>query len=176
MKCMQVNETHTSWCDHANWSFFIIFLVPILSFYLWAFPASSLPGEPSHLHTGLATIQTPKGITLYAEIADTPQQRRKGLMFRHSLAPDHGMLFIFQDSAKWTFWMKNTKIPLDMVWIDKKGKIVDIHHAAPICERADDFCPRYTPRDDAMSVLEIRGGMAKNLGLKRGDILTLTMP
>ncbi|NKB80682.1 MAG: DUF192 domain-containing protein [Nitrospirales bacterium] len=176
MEVMQAHEMCACWHRSASWSFFTLLLVLILSFSLWVSSAQGLPVEPLDLHTGLATVQTSKGVTLYAEIANTPQQRRKGLMFRHSLAPDHGMLFIFQDSARWTFWMKNTKMALDIIWIDKKGKIVDIHHKAPICERVDDFCPRYTPRAKALFVLELREGMASTLELKRGATLTITLP
>jgi uncharacterized membrane protein (UPF0127 family) len=132
---------------------------------------------PSFLNDGgLAILTTPAGFTIYAEIADTPMKKAKGLMYRTSLAPDRGMLFIFQDRGYWTFWMKNTKISLDMIWLDQKGKIVDVQPNIPICERQDDFCPRYRPRHRAYSVLELKAGQAKNLELKPGVTLKMEIP
>ncbi len=125
---------------------------------------------------GLATLTTPAGFTIYAEVADTPFKKSKGLMYRTSLAPDRGMLFTFQDMGYWTFWMKNTKISLDMIWLDRKGTIVDIQPNIPICERKDDFCPRYRPRQKAFSVLELKAGQAKHLGLKPGKTLKVELP
>ena len=134
------------------------------------------PPPPVFIEGGLATLITPKGDTIYAEVADTPAKRSKGLMDRMSLAPDRGMLFIFQDLGFWTFWMKNTKIPLDMLWLDGKGSIVDLQSNIPICERKDDFCPRYRPRKKAFFVLELRAGQANNLGLKAGKTLKIELP
>lgn len=143
---------------------------------IFPIPGFGSPQNPNLLNSGLATIQVPRGDILYAEIADTPRKRRKGLMFRRSLAPDHGMLFRFSDMGSWTFWMKNTQIPLDIIWLDQSGKVVDMAHNVPICERTDDFCPRYTPRAKAIHVLEVRAGTAKKLGLKRGDHLVISWP
>ena len=68
----------------------------------------------------------------------------KGLMFRTNMAPDHGMLFkFFRRLGNWTFWMKNTKIPLDIIWLDETGNVVHIEPKVPICTRTDDGCPRY---------------------------------
>ncbi len=125
---------------------------------------------------GLATISTPNGKTIYAEIADTPDKRAQGLMFRTSMAPDHGMIFKFPELGHWTFWMKNTKMPLDIIWIGEKGHIIHIEPEVPICTRTDDGCPRYYSHKKSRYVLEIKAGMAHKLGLKPEALLTLTFP
>lgn len=123
-----------------------------------------------------AIIRTPGGAVIAAEIADTPDKRAQGLMFRTSLAPDQGMLFTFPDLGHWTFWMKNTKISLDMIWLDQNWKVVDVRSHVPICERPDDFCPRYTPNHEALAVLELRAGQADALKIHRGSTLKVTFP
>ncbi len=86
----------------------------------------------------MARILMPNGSIIMAEVADTPDKRARGLMYRTSLAPEHGMLFQFPELGYWTFWMKNTKIPLDIIWLDNTGKIIHIESEVPICTRTDD--------------------------------------
>lgn len=124
----------------------------------------------------LIPIKTPKGTVLYAELADTPLKRGRGLMFRDNLPPDRGMLFTFGDLQTWSFWMKNTKIPLDIVWMDDKKKIVHIERNVPICTKTDDSCPQYRSNDGAMFVLELGGGRAEALDLQRGKKLEFKVP
>lgn len=147
----------------------------ILIFWIFLQLGATLP-EPVQLDRGLARITTPQGSIIYAEIADTPEKMARGLMFLTSLAPDRGMLFTFQGKGRWTFWMKNTKISLDIIWLDQEGKIVHINHNTPTCERIDDFCPRYTPHEPAIWVLEVRGGQAKKLRLQTGSRLKVELP
>jgi uncharacterized membrane protein (UPF0127 family) len=121
-------------------------------------------------------IKTPKGTVIYAELADTPIKRGRGLMFRDHLQPDRGMLFTFGDLQAWSFWMKNTKIPLDIIWMDDKKKIVHIERNVPICTRTDDSCPQYRSNDGALFVLELGGGRAEALDLQRGKRLEFKLP
>lgn len=140
-------------------------------------PAFAAPkGPPPKINPGLATVQTPDGFTIFAEIANTPDQRSTGLMYRTRIAPDRGMIFTFPEPGSWTFWMKNTKMALDILWIDEKGKIVHIQHAAPICERNDNLCPRYRTNIPAILVLELGAGQAKKLNLKQGKKLEISWP
>lgn len=98
------------------------------------------------------------------EVVDTPQTRAKGLMFRESLAPDAGMLFDFKETREVSFWMSNTLIPLDMIFITAEGLVANIHANA----RPRDLTS--IPSDGpVMFVLEIPGGRAKELGLAAGD-------
>ncbi|MGE0472211.1 MAG: DUF192 domain-containing protein [Nitrospirales bacterium] len=124
----------------------------------------------------LAKISTPTGVSLSVEIAETVDKRSQGLMFRQSLEADEGMLFIFPEMGYWTFWMKNTLIPLDILWMDESGKILHVEPHVPICTKKDDSCPRYYSTRESRFVLEIQAGRAKELGLTPGTHLSLTIP
>jgi uncharacterized membrane protein (UPF0127 family) len=104
--------------------------------------------------------------TFTVEIADTPADRSRGLMFRESLAPDAGMLFDFHEERPVSFWMQNTLIPLDMLFIRADGHIANVHAEAK---------PRDTtsiPSDGPVAfVLEIPGGRAAELGIAAGDLV-----
>jgi hypothetical protein len=103
----------------------------------------------------------------HVEIAATPEARTMGLMFRKSLDPDAGMLFVFDDEQPRQFWMKNTLIPLDMIFIGSGGVIRYIHaNAIP-----HDETPVPAEGIPAIGVLEINGGRATALGLKSGDVV-----
>ena len=134
------------------------------------------PGPPVKMGAGLALIQTPDGSTIYAEIADTPEKRSRGLMFRTNMAPDRGMLFTFSEPGMHTFWMKNTKMALDILWLDQEGKIVHIEHEVPVCDRADNLCPRYRSTTPAYFVLELRGGQVEKLNMQKGHRLMIQLP
>lgn len=127
--------------------------------------------------TRLIPIHTPSGIIIQAEIADTPQKRATGLMFRDHLKKDHGMLFFFREPQAWTFWMKNTKIALDLIWLDGKKRVIHIEQNVPICTRTDDSCPQYRSNsDDAMFVLEIAGGTVDGYKIEKGSKLQFAQP
>jgi hypothetical protein len=126
---------------------------------------------PAAADSRLVPVQTPSGIVIQAEIADTPQKRATGLMYRDHLKKDHGMLFIFGDAQAWTFWMKNTRISLDLIWLDGKKRVVHIERSVPICTRTDDSCPQYRPNDDALYVLEIAGGTVDGYKIEKGSKL-----
>ena len=79
-------------------------------------------------------------------------------MFRESLPPRSGMLFLFPDAAPHKFWMKNTMIPLDMIWMDGAGRVLFVSANTPPCKA--DPCPNYGPDGPAATVLEIAGGLA----------------
>ena len=133
---------------------------------------------PSFLHAddGLIPIQLPGGVTIHAEVADTTKKRAQGLMYREHLDKNRGMLFTFDQAQPWTFWMKNTKIPLDIIWLNEKKQIIHIARNVPICTRTDDGCPQYQPNDPAMYVLELGGGEADRLKLERGSKLQFRLP
>lgn len=101
------------------------------------------------------------------EVVQKQEELYRGLQFRRTLAPDAGMLFVFAKSSPYAFWMKNTLIPLDMIWMDYAHHIVYIAHDVPPCKA--DPCPTYTPSAAALYVLEINAGYAAGLGIKVGD-------
>lgn len=117
-----------------------------------------------------ATVVTPKGQSIFIEVASNPETRERGLMFRDSLAADHGMLFIFPQQGVYPFWMKNTLVPLDMLWLNDQKKIVHIAEHVPPCTQ--DPCSNYSPGAMALYVLELKSGVASELQLKEGDTLT----
>ncbi|MBV9999326.1 MAG: DUF192 domain-containing protein [Verrucomicrobia bacterium] len=84
---------------------------------------------------GLRTIELRPGPAhVMAEVADTPQSRETGLMFRDSLAPDRGMLFVFETPQRASFWMKNTRIPLSVGFIDSAGTLLEVRDMQPFDE------------------------------------------
>ena len=103
------------------------------------------------------------------ETADTLEARAQGLMNREYLNPDDGMLFLFDVEAEYYFWMKNTLIPLDIIWLGKNKRVVFIKHNAQPCEM--DPCETFGPDKSAKYVLEINSGLAKEVGLEKGDYL-----
>lgn len=113
---------------------------------------------------------------IYAEVADTSNKRAQGLMYRTAMEENHGMLFIFPELGYWTFWMKNTKIPLDILWLDKNGTIIHIEANVPICTRVDDHCPRHYSYKQSWQVLELNAGIAEKLQLLPGSRLTISLP
>jgi uncharacterized membrane protein (UPF0127 family) len=106
----------------------------------------------------------PDGTAVSLEVADTEPVRERGLMFREHLAPNEGMVFVFPEPGYYPFWMKNTLIPLDMIFIGADGRIVNIAERAVPLSTA----PIYSS-DVAMAVLEVNGGTAARLGIKAGD-------
>jgi hypothetical protein len=103
------------------------------------------------------------------ELAKTKEEKEKGLMFRNHLDKDKGMLFIFDKKEIYPFWMKNTLIPLDIIWIDENQKIVFISKNNQPC--LTDNCPSVNPGVKAKDVLEINAGVAEELGIKTGEAL-----
>jgi len=101
------------------------------------------------------------------ELADSLYEHSRGLMFRKQLNLDKGMLFIFKEENKHSFWMKNTLIPLDIIWINKDKKVVFISRNAQPCKK--DACPLIPPDKKAQYVLELNGGISDKIGLKVGD-------
>ena len=114
-----------------------------------------------------------KGKRFTVEVAATDEDRTLGLMFRDSLPPDHGMLFIFPTEAQRSFWMKNTRIPLDILYFDNSLKLVSVAENAKPCRVQQ--CPGYPSSGPARYVLELNAGKAAELGVQEGDELELDL-
>ena len=112
-----------------------------------------------------------KNQTFSIEIADNDVAREHGLMDRTQMDTDHGMLFVFDDDTPRAFWMKNTRIPLDMLFFDADRHLVSVQHNVPPC--TVDPCPAYSSGAPARYVLELNGGQASKLGLNTGEELTI---
>lgn len=104
------------------------------------------------------------------EIADDDVERARGLMFRDQLAADRGMLFVHEREAPQSYWMKNTRIPLDILYFDTSAKLVSQQRDVPPCSLGD-RCPPYPSGAPARYVLELNAGEAARLGLKDGAML-----
>ena len=140
-----------------------ILLIGLLAFCSW--PVLAAEQVPVLIHAGGSTYK------FAAEIADTADERAQGLMFREHLAPNEGMLFLYPVEKTVAFWMKNTPLPLDMIFIDGQGRIV---HVAAMAKPFD--TSPISSEGAAKAVLEILGGSAGQLGIKPGDLVEWPAP
>ena len=116
----------------------------------------------------------PNGKSVTAELASTDEERTRGLMFREKILSDQGMLFVFPTENLYSFWMKNTLIPLDILWLDASKRIIHVERSVPPCRR--DPCPSYGPNIPALYVLELQSGAADAYGLDLADRLDFILP
>ena len=124
-----------------------------------AAPRSSAPPTPAPAPAAAGPRAIlPSGSVYRLELALTPEDQAQGLMYRENLPEKTGMLFVFPETAPHHFWMKNTMIPLDMIWMDEAGRVVFVSVNTPPCEA--DPCPTYGPDTSVRLVLEIAGGRA----------------
>jgi uncharacterized membrane protein (UPF0127 family) len=128
---------------------------------LWLAMAGTAAGA---CRDGIAELRWDGGSARFAvEVAATPEARSRGLMFRESLPLSAGMLFLFERPGRVSFWMRNTLIPLDMIFLDRTGTVTRVHaNARPLDETAIDGGP------GVLAVLEINGGLAARLGIRPG--------
>ena len=166
----------TIWKQISQRTYLILFFIGLSALWIGSTSPLIYGQGASTTGKGLGTISTPNGTTLFVEIADSPDKRAQGLMFRPSMAPDRGMLFQFPEKGDHTFWMKNTLISLDMLWLDESGTVLHLEANVPTCSRKDDGCPRYQAPAKSLQVLELNAGMAKKLNLTTGSQLTIDLP
>lgn len=144
----------------------IVVIVAALAFYLATPPlkadqAMRLPVDPAPLVA--VTAGGERSFTI--EVADEPNERSAGLMFRETMDDDHGMLFVFGETRPVTFWMKNTPMPLDLVFVGEDGVVIDILPGEP-------FSPATVgPAEPVRYVLELKRGTAEKAGIRKGDVL-----
>jgi uncharacterized protein len=132
------------------------------------------PLAPAAAPQSTPAVVFPDGFRVACEIAADDATRTQGLMYRESIAPGKGMLFIFSSPGVYPFWMKNTLIPLDIIWINDASRVVFISAKTPLC--AADPCPTYPPSGVARMVLEIGAGQAAAHHLRPGDAVVLEHP
>jgi len=114
-----------------------------------------------------------KGQRFSVEIAEDQEKQALGLMFRRHMPEDHGMLFIFPNEAPRGFWMKNTRIPLDIMYFSSELRLVSVAENAQPCRVEQ--CPAYPSAGPAQYVLEVNAGKASELGVEAGDLLVLRL-
>jgi uncharacterized protein len=117
--------------------------------------------------TFASTTMTLKGRQFTIEVATTEEQEARGLMYRDSMPASHGMLFVMPRLEPTKFWMQNTRIPLDILFLDQKGKVVDIIAAKPFDET------NVGPSVPVRYVIELNQGTSEKIGLKVGDTVEI---
>ena len=129
---------------------------------------ASCKNEKSAQPAEVGVVKMPIGHeTFILEVADTPRTQQLGLMHRKTMPQDHGMLFVFADEQERSFWMKNTLIPLDIVYADAKGRVVSVKQMKPLDETS-------VPSDGpAKYAVELNEGAAARAGVKAGDVLSI---
>jgi uncharacterized membrane protein (UPF0127 family) len=129
------------------------------------FAASGCATTPASLPIAKILVDTESGTKSFTvELASDTASQERGLMYRREMAPDAGMLFDFHDDARLSFWMKNTILPLDMLFIRSDGTISTIEpNAIPMSTAS------ITSAEPVRAVLEISGGRAHDLGIRAGD-------
>ena len=144
---------------------------PRLLLALVALAAAGCGPKPAAIEdfsTRLVTL--PGRAQVRAEVLSDERDMVRGMMYRTSLAPDRGMLFLHSSPGYHTYWMFQVRIPLDIVWMDSEHRIVEIVTAPP-CTTEANQCPNYGGHASSQYVLELAGGMAARYGLKTGDTL-----
>jgi len=137
-------------------------MVPALLSLLLA----ATPGTPD------GGIVTARGHAFLAEVARTPQEQARGLMYRQSLAQDRCMIFLYDEDGNHRIWMKNCLIALDVVWIKADGTVVEAREKAPPCSpMMGDDCPTYGGTVLARHFVEFPAGTLRRIGLRIGDRL-----
>ncbi len=140
---------------------------PLLLALLLAVPAchrtAPRTGEGGELRSGRIRLEA-GAANLWVEVADRPDTRQTGLMFRRSLPEDEGMLFVFEEPQMLEFWMKNTYVPLDIAFIASDGRILNIEAMKPL-----DDGPRYRSKGSARYAVEANRGWFDRHGVKPGD-------
>jgi uncharacterized membrane protein (UPF0127 family) len=126
--------------------------------------AASAPAAPALPH-----VVFPDNYSVLVEVAADDDTRQQGLMYRDRLQDGAGMIFLFAKPGDYPFWMKNTLIPLDLIWIDEGHRIVHVAHDVPPCKA--DPCPNVPPNATASSVLEVAAGVAAKHHLAEGQTL-----
>ena len=120
----------------------------------------------------LSQVTFPNGVKINAETMRNEAELMRGLMFRESLPPRRGMLFIHPKEDTFRYWMYQTKIPLDLIWMDHDRRIVEMSLDTPPCRSASaTACPNYGGNFKSKYVLEVNAGIARKNGLKTGDTL-----
>jgi uncharacterized membrane protein (UPF0127 family) len=129
-------------------------------------PSAGAAGSSPALQPAGPRVIFPDGTVIHVEVASDEATREQGLMYRDQLAEDRGMIFLFPQPGIYPFWMKNTLIPLDMIWIDGNHHVVDVAANVPPCKA--DPCPSVPPKGSALFVLETAAGVAAKHRVAKG--------
>ena len=154
---------------------YYILVVTVIIMVIWSIYSFTKRPQASNIPLKVTSVKI-KNTEFMVEIADTEASRQKGLMQRNSLPQDKGMLFVFDKTGIYPFWMKDTLIPLDMIGISEDKKITYINHMVEPCNNTiEAICKSIVPTSTAKYVLEINGGISKKINLQIGDTVEFTL-
>jgi hypothetical protein len=153
---------------------FLTFAVLATAALLGAACAASSNDAVATREPGLALVRI-GALAVQAEVPEGDAFYR-GLGGRESLPDDRGMLFVFPEPGRHTFWMKDMLIPIDIIWISADGRVVDVQTARPEPGVPDPQLRRYNPNGEAKYVLEVRAGLAAEQGVQAGDEARIEPP
>jgi uncharacterized membrane protein (UPF0127 family) len=147
------------------WKITVVFLVLLLAGCASDNAEKKASSGTSDLRTVTIDASGGKKVEVRVEMADDPFERARGLMYRTALGEDRGMLFVFQKDQPLSFWMKNTRIPLSIAYIDSEGRITDLLDMKPL----DDKPPHYVSSEPVRYALEVNQGFFDENGVEVGD-------
>ena len=142
----------------------VIILVVLTTFLIYQY----FEGQDKKIEKVVFYNGNQKVSEIFVEIADDDEERAKGLMHRETLAENRGMLFVFLDENPRSFWMKNTLIPLDMIFLDGKKNIVSIAKNAEPCRASGcktSSCPLYSSKEKSRYVIEVNAGFCEEYSI-----------
>ncbi len=129
-------------------------------------------GSPSSLEDFQSRpVTLPDGTVIKAEVLYKPADMARGAMFRDSLPEGQGLLFLHRTPGRYSYWMFQVKIPLDIIWMDPKGRVVEVSENTPPCPGQASTCGNYGGTVDSAIVLEVPGGYARKHGIAKGEII-----
>ena len=152
---------------HVALAILAIFAILVFAYAAWRGMAEASGAGITGSNVSLAI---PDGTVLEAEIAATEAELARGLMFRDALCERCGMLFVFRESGVHPFWMKDTLVPLDAIFLDQEYKVVDVLHMES-CPKNSKVCPSYTTNANSTYVLEVNLGFAQRHNVTAGSVL-----
>lgn len=142
-----------------------VFAILAGAFQLYSSTEQSLEGNHTEIYF--------EDHSFSVEIADTPEERARGLMYREELGEDEGMLFVYEEEDYRSFWMKNTLIPLDIIFLDSDFEVINIEKAHPEPNTSDENLASYESERPAQYVLEINQNRSEEIGLEKGSEMSL---
>ncbi|OPY69744.1 MAG: hypothetical protein A4E57_00994 [Syntrophorhabdaceae bacterium PtaU1.Bin034] len=150
----------------AKWGVFVATAI------LFSFLSHAFGTEPTGMKKE-RLIFSPARVSVIAEKADSPDTRARGLMFRKSLGEKEAMIFYFEEPGYLSFWMRNTLVPLTVIFLDESFRIVDMQDMSPCLKENPDLCPVYVSRSPARYAVEVNQGFAVKHRIKTGDRVTV---
>jgi uncharacterized membrane protein (UPF0127 family) len=116
-------------------------------------------------------VTLPDGTVVTSEVLIKNQDMARGMMFRDNLPEGRGLLFIHEKPNRYSYWMYEVKVPLDIVWMDRRGKVVEISENTPPCNGKASTCPTFGGTVESSVVFEVPGGYARKHGIRLGEII-----